>query len=121
MVFGYLNRNWEEEPHVPIGPDNTFSPGPADRGQPTHFYPRRQMYVFKVQVSADWGDKELGRSPGAVGRTGRWAGLPRFTRSTRRCYGPSGVAPAGVHRRNPSSALSHQWSGRRVPTHERRR
>ena len=69
MVFGYLNRNWEEEPHVPIGPDNTFSPGPADRGQPTHFYPRRQMYVFKVRVPADWGDKELVWTVTYAGRT----------------------------------------------------
>ena len=59
MVFGYLNRNYEEEPHVPVGPANSFAPGDADRGQPTHFYPRRQSFVFKVQVPADWGDKDL--------------------------------------------------------------
>ena len=59
MVFGYLNRNYEEEPHVPVGPTNFFTPGDADRGQPTHFYPRRQSFVFKVQVPADWGDKDL--------------------------------------------------------------
>ncbi len=59
LWFGYLNRNYEEEPHVPAGPDNFFSPGPEDRGQPTHFYPRRQNFVFGVQVPADWGDKDL--------------------------------------------------------------
>lgn len=59
MVFGYLNRNYQEEPHVPVGPANTFEPGDADRGQPTHFSPRRQSFVFKVQVPADWGDKDL--------------------------------------------------------------
>ena len=59
MWFGYLNRNYEEEPHAPAGPDNFFAPGPEDRGQPTHFYPRRQNFVFGVQVPADWGDKDL--------------------------------------------------------------
>lgn len=28
MLFGYLNRNYEETPHVPVGADNFFSPGP---------------------------------------------------------------------------------------------
>src|ERR1700759_513428 len=41
MWFGYLNRNYEEEPDIPVGPENSFSPGPADRGQPTHFQIRR--------------------------------------------------------------------------------
>ena len=36
LVFGYFNRNWEEELDIAIGPDNTFEPGPGDRGQPTH-------------------------------------------------------------------------------------
>ena len=59
MVYGYLNRNYQERPHVPAGSSNFLEPGPADRGQPTHFYPRRQSFVFKVQVPADWGDKDL--------------------------------------------------------------
>ena len=59
FLFGYMNRNWLEELDVPVGEDNSFSPGPADRGQPTHFLPRRNRFVFKVRVSADWGDKEL--------------------------------------------------------------
>src|SRR5207244_4157707 len=45
FIFGYENKNWEEEIDVPVGPDNGFQPGPADRGQPTHFYPRRNRYV----------------------------------------------------------------------------
>jgi hypothetical protein len=57
MIFGYLNRNYEEQPECLIGESNAFSPGPVDRGQPTHFYPRRQSFVFKVTVPADWGDK----------------------------------------------------------------
>jgi hypothetical protein len=59
LVFGYLNRNYEEEPEIPIGAANSFSPGPADRGQPSHFYPRRQQFMFKVHVPADFGKQEL--------------------------------------------------------------
>ena len=59
MVFGYMNRNYQEMPDVPVGPDNRFEPGPADRGQPTRFYPRRQQFVFRVQVPADWGEQDL--------------------------------------------------------------
>jgi len=59
FLFGYLNRNYEEEPFIAVGASNTFEPGPADRGQPTHFYARRQQFVFAVTVSADWGKKEL--------------------------------------------------------------
>lgn len=59
LLFGYMNRNWLEEPDLPIGEHNSFSPGPADRGQPTHFLPRRNRFVFEVRVPADWGDREL--------------------------------------------------------------
>ena len=59
LVFGYMNRNYKEEPEIAIGPNNNFSPGPADQGQPTHFYPRRQQFMFKVKVPADFGRKEL--------------------------------------------------------------
>lgn len=59
MVFGYMNRNYQEQPEIPIGPDNLFSPGPPDQGQPAHFYPRRQQFMFKVRVPADFGKKEI--------------------------------------------------------------
>jgi hypothetical protein len=55
MVFGYLNRNYDEEVDIPIGPNNTIDLGGDDRGQPTHFYPRRQRFIFKVVVPKDWG------------------------------------------------------------------
>ena len=55
FYFGYMNRNWVEEPSVPIGPANFFSPGPADRGQPAYFYPRRHLTIFSVNVPEDWG------------------------------------------------------------------
>src|SRR5262245_30984497 len=40
MWFGYLNRNFKEQVDVAVGAGNAFDPG-GDRGQPTHFYPRR--------------------------------------------------------------------------------
>jgi hypothetical protein len=54
MVFGYLNRNYEEEVDIPIGPNNRVDVGGDDRGQPTHFYTRRQRFIFKVVVPKDW-------------------------------------------------------------------
>lgn len=59
IIFGYMNSNWEEEFDVPVGANNKFSPGDADRGQPVHFYPRRNRYVFRVRVPKDFGKKEL--------------------------------------------------------------
>lgn len=59
LVFGYFNRNWEEQPHVPIGPNNNLEPGGPDRGQPTHFFPRRNRFVFRVSVPKDFGKNEL--------------------------------------------------------------
>jgi hypothetical protein len=59
MLFGYLNRNYQETPYIPVGQSNFFSPGAEDRGQPTHFYTRRQSFIFRVQVPADWGQKDL--------------------------------------------------------------
>ncbi|MFN8067020.1 MAG: hypothetical protein U0P82_19665 [Vicinamibacterales bacterium] len=59
LYFGYQNTNWQQEFDIPIGADNSFSPGPADQGQPTHFYPRRNPFLFTVQVPKDFGNKEL--------------------------------------------------------------
>ena len=54
LYFGYMNRNYEEELDIPVSPDNNVEPG-GDRGQPTHFYPRRQRLVFSIVVPKDWG------------------------------------------------------------------
>ena len=54
FVFGYLNRNYEEQVDIPIGPENGFDSGPQDRGQPTHFYVRRQRFIFRVTVPREW-------------------------------------------------------------------
>jgi hypothetical protein len=59
LIFGYMNRNWEEQPTIPVGMENWFGPGEMDRGQPTHFLPRRNRFVFKVRVPADFGEQEL--------------------------------------------------------------
>jgi hypothetical protein len=69
MVFGYMNRNYEEELVIPTGPDNKLEPGVADQGQPTYFLPRRHAWVFRVKVPADWGNKELVWTITAHGRT----------------------------------------------------
>ena len=55
LHFGYLNRNYREQPNVPIGASNYFSPGDEDRGQPTYFYPRTQRYQIEVQAEPDMG------------------------------------------------------------------
>src|SRR5262249_36202125 len=58
FLFGYMNRNWEEEIDVPVGPDNGFNVGGADQGQPTHFLPRRNRFIFRVKVPANFGEKD---------------------------------------------------------------
>ncbi|MEO2198848.1 MAG: hypothetical protein ABGY72_22565 [bacterium] len=65
FLFGYMNSNWEQELDIPVGPDNyfvlgeagtgspesaTFDAAVADQGQPTHFLPRRNRFVFRVPV-----------------------------------------------------------------------
>jgi hypothetical protein len=68
MWFGYMNRNYEEEIDVPVGAENMFEPG-GDRGQPTHFTPRRHKDVFKVTVPKDFGNQTLVWKLTAHGRT----------------------------------------------------
>src|SRR6266404_4972405 len=64
MVFGYFNRNWQEELAIAPGPNNSVVvPGAAsdgvDRGQPTYFLPRRQGWSFRVRVPASFGKQEV--------------------------------------------------------------
>ena len=58
LVFGYLNRNHVQELSIPVGAQNAFDPGPADRGQPAYFYPRENHFLFKVNVPKDWDRKK---------------------------------------------------------------
>ena len=59
LVFGTLNRNWAEELDIPVGPANNVEPGGPDQGQPTHFLPRRNRFLFRVRVPAGFGDNEV--------------------------------------------------------------
>lgn len=59
LYFGYQNRNWQEELDIPVGPGNFFSPGPADRGQPTHFLVNRQKLIFAIVVPKEFGSQTL--------------------------------------------------------------
>jgi hypothetical protein len=75
MYFGYFNINWQEELDVPVGPENYFAfteprglddlsrgaydASTSDQGQPAHFYPRRNPFLFTVRVPSDFGDQEL--------------------------------------------------------------
>jgi hypothetical protein len=58
FLFGYMNRNWEEEIDIPVGADNGFAPGNADQGQPTHFLPRRNRFVFRVRAPQSFTEKD---------------------------------------------------------------
>ncbi len=75
LFLGYMNTNWEQEFDIEIGPENYFTfteerglddleleaydASVADQGQPTHFYPRRNMFLFTIRVPSDFGTDEL--------------------------------------------------------------
>lgn len=69
LLVGYYNRNVRQVLDIPIGPDNRIEPGGPDRGQPTHFLPRRQWGVFAITVPADFGEQKLTWTLTANGRT----------------------------------------------------
>jgi len=47
----------------------------TDRGQPTHFYPRRHMFLFKVSIPANWpADKKLTWTLTTHGKTSKAKG-----------------------------------------------
>ena len=79
MLFGYFNRNYAQEFSIPAGPNNFIEAPSAgagqapsiDRGQPTYFVPRRQRYVYRVRVPADFGRREVVWSVTANGHTER--------------------------------------------------
>jgi hypothetical protein len=71
MFFGYMNSNWQQEFDIPVGPDNNIEPGGPDQGQPTHFFPRRNPFLFTVRVPKDFGTRELTWTLTANGKTER--------------------------------------------------
>jgi len=77
MVFGYFNRNLDERLDIPIGPANNLEPGGPDHGQPTHFLPRRNRFLFRVKVPRDFGQKELVWTLTAYGHTEKAFGTLR--------------------------------------------
>ena len=87
MFFGYMSQNWQQELNVPIGPNNyivftepgvdepAYDPSVADQGQPTHFFPRRNPFLFTIQVPEGFGDSEVVWTLTANGTTNRVYGL----------------------------------------------
>jgi hypothetical protein len=69
LVFGYFNRNWKQEIAVPAGAENKVEPAAFDGGQPTYFLPRRQRFLYRVRVPADFGKKEVTWTIVSNGRT----------------------------------------------------
>jgi hypothetical protein len=69
LVFGYFNRSWHEMPIAPVGAGNRIEPGSPDQGQPTYFHPRRNHFVFRIKVPADFGNKEVVWTLTTLGRT----------------------------------------------------
>lgn len=75
LFFGYMNSNWEQQFDIQVGENNYFSivgeaelddltidgfdAETADMGQPTHFYPRRNPFLFTIDVPADFGEQEI--------------------------------------------------------------
>lgn len=75
LFFGYMNSNWEQQFDIQVGERNYFSivgeaelddltidgfdAETADMGQPTHFYPRRNPFLFTIDVPADFGEQEI--------------------------------------------------------------
>ena len=57
--FGYLNKNHQETIDIPIGPDNKITPGPDDRGQPSHFLARRHTGIFAFELPPNVQDGEI--------------------------------------------------------------
>jgi hypothetical protein len=73
-----MNSNWQQEFEIPIGADNSIEPGGPDQGQPTHFYPRRNPFLFTIRVAKDFGNRELIWTLTANGKTERaYASLRR--------------------------------------------
>jgi hypothetical protein len=80
LSFGYMNRNYKEEPDIQIGPNNKFVPGPEDRGQPTHFMPRRQFGVFAVVVPKEFANDKNNKLTWTLTVHGQTIAIPAHLR-----------------------------------------
>ena len=54
ILVGFFNPNQRQTVDLPVGALNSFSPGPEDLGQPTHFPPGRSWGVLTIQVPGDF-------------------------------------------------------------------
>ena len=69
-MFGYLNREWEDCDHVPVGPEQHDGARPARITVSRRtFLPRRNRFVFRVTVPKDFGTKEIVWTLTSKGRT----------------------------------------------------
>lgn len=113
LVFGYYNRNWDEEFDIPTGPQNNLSPGLPDQGQPTHFFPRRNRFVFKVRVPKDFGKQEVVWTVTSKGVTERAYGTLKpdyfindiVVMNNNGAGGPGGGAPDTIGNVGPSLSV----------------
>jgi hypothetical protein len=116
LVFGYFNRNYVQEFAIAAGPDNFVeapstpgAPASIDRGQPTYFLPRRQRYVYRVRVPADFGKREVVWSVTANGHAERaYGSLIPAEEITERVVTTNGNYDPGVNNPNkpPSIAIA---------------
>jgi hypothetical protein len=69
IVFGYYNRNQQQDLDIPIGPSNRIDPEGPDRDQPTHFLPGRQWGLFTITVPKDFGKNKVTWTLSSSGKT----------------------------------------------------
>lgn len=113
LVFGYFNRNWDQEFDIPVGPNNNLSPGIGDQGQPTHFFPRRNRFVFRVRVPKDFGKQEVVWTLTSNGVTERAYGTLKpdyfmndiVVMNNNGAGGPGGGAPDTIGNAGPSLSV----------------
>ncbi len=111
MWFGYLNRNFDEQVDVPVGPDNKFDLR-ADMGQPSHFYTRRHLFVFKVDVPDKWpADKRLIWTVTVHGRTSSASGWLQPEWEVDDGVIQMNIGPGGAPPDPPNSAPTMTLSG----------
>jgi len=54
VLVGFFNPNSDQTVDLPVGELNHFSPGPEDRGQPTHFPLGRSWGVLTIELPDDF-------------------------------------------------------------------
>jgi hypothetical protein len=107
IVFGYFNRNWQQELAIPAGPDNKVEPFGGDAGQPTYFLPRRQRWIYRLRVPADFGNREVTWTITANGHTEKVvASLIPAEEINERVVASNGNFDTGVNDPNKAPALT---------------